>query len=120
MAKGHKTGGRRKGTPNRITGTVRENVIEVFERVGGVSSMATWAQENRTDFYRLYARLIPTEIHADVGAVSLIQLLSSLPKDSDEEHMVEDSRPARVIDSTCSTIDGADKLTAITEDFTGS
>lgn len=105
MARGHKTGGRRKGTPNKISGTVRDNVIEVFDRIGGVNSMALWAQENQTDFYRLYARLIPTEIHADVGAVSLIELLSSLKDD----HMIEPSMPSRLVESTCSTLDEADQ-----------
>lgn len=74
MAAGVKTGGRTKGTPNRISATVRENVIEVFDRLGGVRKMAEWAGENATEFYRLYARLLPTEttvnIHRDARELS--------------------------------------------------
>lgn len=61
MAKGVKTGGRKKGTPNRVTSTVKDNVLAVFDKIGGVAAMATWAQENPTDFYRIYARMLPTE-----------------------------------------------------------
>lgn len=37
-----------------------------FEGVGGVDGLIAWARENRTDFYKLYARLIPTEVNATV------------------------------------------------------
>lgn len=58
-----KTGGRQKGTPNKVTSTVKDNVLAVFNRLGGTSQMADWAQQNQTEFYRLYARLIPTEVN---------------------------------------------------------
>lgn len=61
--KGHKSpGGSRKGRPNRIGWVVKQNVLEVFELLGGVDGMVKWAKRNKTEFYRLYARLIPTEI----------------------------------------------------------
>ena len=60
-----KTGGRVAGTPNKLTATVKENVINVFNRIGGQEAMAEWAQDNRTDFYRLYARLLPTQVKSE-------------------------------------------------------
>jgi hypothetical protein len=51
----------RKGIPNRIGAAVKSNVIAVFDKIGGRDGMAVWAKENPTEFYRLYARLIPTE-----------------------------------------------------------
>lgn len=63
MANGRKTGGRQAGVPNKVTGTVRDNMLAVFNRLGGTAQMATWAQENQTEFYKLYARLLPTEIN---------------------------------------------------------
>ena len=33
--KRRKTGGRRKGTPNKVTATTRENILAVFTRLGG-------------------------------------------------------------------------------------
>lgn len=66
MAAGVKTGGRQKGTPNKISATVRENVVAVFDEIGGVDQMVMWARENTTEFYRLYARLLPTETTVSV------------------------------------------------------
>lgn len=53
--------GSRKGIPNKIGAAVKSNVIAVFDRIGGRDRMAQWAEENLTEFYRLYAKLIPTE-----------------------------------------------------------
>lgn len=60
-AKRPKVGGREKGTPNRVTASAKENILAVFTRLGGTAEMAAWARRHPTDFYKLYARLIPTE-----------------------------------------------------------
>lgn len=39
----------------------KENIAAVFTRLGGTAQMAKWAQENQTEFYKLYARLVPVE-----------------------------------------------------------
>jgi hypothetical protein len=51
----------RKGIPNKIGASVKSHVIAVFDRIGGREAMAEWAKANLTEFYRLYARLIPSE-----------------------------------------------------------
>ena len=56
-----KLGGRPKGVPNKITGQAKENIAAVFTRLGGTAAMARWAKENQTDFYKIYARLVPLE-----------------------------------------------------------
>ena len=61
-----KTGGRKKGTPNKLTLSVKEAVLETFQNLGGIDHMTEWAQENPTDFYRIAAKLIPQQINADV------------------------------------------------------
>ena len=50
------------GAKNKVGAQVKENVIAVFNRLGGTHTMAKWAQENLTEFYKLYAKLIPTEV----------------------------------------------------------
>lgn len=57
-----KTGGRKKGTPNRMSAAAREAFALAFNKVGGVDGLQEWARTHRTEFYRLYARLIPVEI----------------------------------------------------------
>ena len=57
-----KTGGRAKGTPNKISSTVKENVLAVFNRLDGTAGMAKWAKENPSQFYTIYSKLLPTEV----------------------------------------------------------
>ena len=61
-----KIGGRRKGSPNKLTATACENIIAVFTRLGGTAAMAEWARESPTEFYKIYARLIPAQAQLDV------------------------------------------------------
>jgi hypothetical protein len=62
MAKGVKTGGRTKGTPNKTTVAVKEAFRLAFDDLGGVQALVTWATANPTQFYQLYSKLIPTEV----------------------------------------------------------
>lgn len=70
-----KTGGRAAGTPNKIGATVKDNVIAVFNRLDGTAGMAKWAQENPTEFYRIYSRLIPAEVDAKVEASLTVEIV---------------------------------------------
>ena len=38
------------------------NIEAVFRKIGGQVAMAKWAKDNQTEFYRLYARLLPHEV----------------------------------------------------------
>jgi hypothetical protein len=42
--------------------------IDAFEEIGGVDNLVEWARCNQTKFYKMLARLMPREIHADVNA----------------------------------------------------
>ena len=56
--------GRPKGATNKIPKQVKENIVEVFEELGGLEAMVDWAKsdpKNQTEFYRFYARLAPIE-----------------------------------------------------------
>lgn len=64
--KGQRFGGRQKGTPNKATKTVKENILSVFDKLGGDSAMVQWAMENPTHFYQLYAKLLPQDINKTV------------------------------------------------------
>lgn len=62
MAKGKKTGGRVAGVPNKLTRSVREAFQFAFDEMGGGEALYTWAIKNSTEFYKLYSRLIPTDV----------------------------------------------------------
>jgi hypothetical protein len=81
MAKGKKTGGRQKGSQNKVTASVKQALTDAFERVrvgteqGGVDSLVEWANDNPTEFYKLWGRLAPTEVQADVKGGLVIRVV---------------------------------------------
>lgn len=72
---------RPKGTPNKIGARVKDNIVSVFDRLGGVEKMVEWAMVNQTEFYRLYAKLMPTEMTVAVDEDSIEQYVNSLTDD---------------------------------------
>ena len=58
-----KTGGRKSGTPNKLSAHAKDNIAAVFNRLGGTAGMATWAEENKTQFYQIYAKLLPLQVN---------------------------------------------------------
>lgn len=76
MAKGRKTGGRKKGTPNVATRTVREAFVEAFALVNqGPSALAAWGRANPDKFYPLASKLIPVDVTSDGKAVAGVVVL---------------------------------------------
>lgn len=63
---GHRNGGRPPGVGNRLTRDIKLVFMQAFENSGGVAELSKWAMENRTEFYKLYARLIPIKINASI------------------------------------------------------
>ncbi len=57
-----KLGGRKKGTPNKITASVKAALTEAFEQRGGVSALIKWAATNETAFYQLWCKMLPAEV----------------------------------------------------------
>lgn len=58
--------GRKAGQPNRLTLTAKEAFDKVFHERGGWSALKDWSQDNPTDFYKLYGKMIPTNSTATV------------------------------------------------------
>ena len=53
--------GRKAGVPNKMSMTVKENVIAVFDGIGGIEHMKQWAIDNPNNFYNIYAKILPTQ-----------------------------------------------------------
>ena len=58
--------GRKKGSANKTTVKVREAMELAFEGIGGVPALVEWAQDNQTEFYKLFAKLLPVQVEASV------------------------------------------------------
>lgn len=59
--------GRPKGSKNKVTRVFREGVITAYENLGGADALTDWARENPSEFYKICARLIPTEMTVDAN-----------------------------------------------------
>jgi hypothetical protein len=59
---------RTPGAKNKIPQAAKENIQAVFVRLGGTAAMAEWAGKNPTEFYKIYARLLPIEGPGENGA----------------------------------------------------
>jgi hypothetical protein len=75
MAKGQKTGGRKPGSLNKTTVAAKEAFQLAFEGIGGADAFATWAKENQTDFYKLYSKLIPVDVKADIDGRLVVEIV---------------------------------------------
>lgn len=75
MARGRKTGGRSKGTPNKVTADLRSMILGALEDAGGQEYLLTQAQQNPQAFLTLVGRTLPKEIKAELGAGLLRVLL---------------------------------------------
>lgn len=71
IGKGTPGPGRPKGVPNRSTASVKAALEEAFEKMGGVASLVKWAKTEPTEFYKLYARMLPSDVNVS-GTPTLV------------------------------------------------
>ena len=60
-ADGKKTGGRKKGTPNKTTRDMKAAIMEAFEMAGGVDYLHMLANDEPRTFATLLAKVLPSE-----------------------------------------------------------
>lgn len=70
--KNQKTGGRTAGTPNKLTRTIKESLEMAFDGIGGTSALTKWAKSHQSEFYRIYSKLLPTNIRAEVETTNKV------------------------------------------------
>lgn len=63
--------GKPKGAVNKITKTVKETVLAAFNDLQNdpKANILAWAKDEPTEFYKIAAKLIPTEVNASVEVV---------------------------------------------------
>lgn len=76
----HKDQGKVKAgsaSPKLVT-KARDNLTAAFDLMGGVPALVVWGRQNPTEFYRIWARLIPKEVAEETQTLPLETLLSKL------------------------------------------
>lgn len=61
-----KVGGRQKGTPNKLTASVKEAIEAAFRGVGGAEYLMRQAEENPQAFLTLLGKIIPAQVQAEL------------------------------------------------------
>jgi hypothetical protein len=80
MAQGQKTGGRQKGTPNKVTKALKEMVLGALDDAGGQDYLKRQASENPAAFMTLLGKVLPMQVEATVAAtVKRIELVPVRP-----------------------------------------
>lgn len=76
--------GRPKGTPNKTTAAVKEALTLAFKGLGGVPALVKWAKtaENRGEFYKLWAKMLPQEVTGADGQDFIIRIVRDDPPES--------------------------------------
>jgi hypothetical protein len=87
--KGTRPAGRKKGTPNKTTAAVKNALVKTFVNMGGSRQLTKWAKENPTEFYKIWAKLLPAEVKSTVDGdvsttVTVIQRYLPPGESSDE------------------------------------
>lgn len=72
MARGHKTGGRKKGTPNKLTAAVKDMIIQALDNEGGVDYLQRVAKENPTAFCTLLGKVIPMQVEGGDNPIQTV------------------------------------------------
>lgn len=67
MAAGKKTGGRKKGTPNRVTGALKDMVLAALDEAGGVEYLKERAEDSPAAFLSLVGRVLPLQVTGEDG-----------------------------------------------------
>jgi hypothetical protein len=70
-----RTGGRKVGTPNKITRSLKEDILEAFLKVGGADYLVGKARENPTAFMSLLGRVLPTELSGEQRQDIIVRIM---------------------------------------------
>lgn len=73
MATGKKTGGRKKGTPNKTTAALKELILGALGDVGGQAYLAAQATENPSAFLSLVGKVLPLTVTGHDGGALVVR-----------------------------------------------
>lgn len=83
-----KTGGRKKGIPNKVNSDLKGMILTALSEVGGVNYLKTQAKKNPKAFMGLVGKVLPKEVHVDLSA--RIAAMSPEEKLAEAQRMAEE------------------------------
>jgi len=58
-----KTGGRQKGTPNKVTAELKDMILQALDNAGGVEYLQKQANDNPAAFLTLVGKVLPMTVN---------------------------------------------------------
>ena len=93
-AKGQpKTGGRRKGTPNKLNADVKAMILAALNAKGGQKYLEKQADENPTAFLTLVGKILPLQVTGKEGGPIAYQSIDAPSKETREEWLARLAGP---------------------------
>ena len=62
-----KTGGRKAGTPNKMTAELKEMILQALDGSGGIAYLQGVAASHPPAFLSLVGKVLPLQVNADVS-----------------------------------------------------
>jgi hypothetical protein len=78
-----KTGGRKKGTPNKTTALIKDMIIEALNESGGVDYLVDVAKDHPTAFCTLLGKVIPLNHTSEDDIFAMPRLIRIVGPDDD-------------------------------------
>jgi hypothetical protein len=69
---GERRGGRKKGTPNKFTGALKDMILHALNEAGGAEYLQAQAKQNPTAFLTLVGKVLPLQIGGGEGMSKLV------------------------------------------------
>lgn len=84
MARGVKTGGRQKGTPNKTTALLKDAILQAADEAGDAEGMVGYLREqakaNPSAFLTLLGKVLPMQLTGEGGGPIGIKIISGVPR----------------------------------------
>lgn len=93
-----KKAGRKKGTPNKTTASIKEAIMLAFDGIGGLEKLTEWARDNETEFYKIWAKLLPQELQHSGPNGKPIQFQAHEYSDAEIEARIADLAKRAIAD----------------------
>ena len=78
-----KSGGRRRGTPNKNTTALKEAILYAFKAAGGRKYLSKLAKSDPKTFCRLLEKLLPAELKLDPEGATPVLIVRDYTGGSD-------------------------------------
>ena len=74
MALGKKTGGRQKGSPNKVTRQLKDMILQALDDSGGIDYLKQTAIDHPVAFLTLVGKVLPLQVTGDGGGPLVVEI----------------------------------------------